>query len=262
MSSLSVWIQTYAKSFGVVAAVILFGAWLVEHLIVERVKSYRDALTRVEEDKATTERFFRLESRLLEVYQVAASARSYSAEARVKERTFKDDLYRNIELLERTSVTRSFAYAFNSYAGRTSGFLSAIKPPPDLANKVSEAVSKIDELRKRLDECRARYEQSQKAVVGEVINPNTITEEQALKIEPVIRQHRDDVEFMLAPQLMPAANEMFRAYDSLFDYARGELSKREAHVRLVRTLQITLYIVGSALAIYGSYLEAISKGTT
>lgn len=260
MSSFSVWVQTYAKLFGVVAAVIIFGAWLVEHLIVERVKSYRDAITRAEDDKATTERFFQLESKLLEVYQVAASARKYSAEARAKERTFLDDLYSNVELLERTGVTRNFAYAFTSYAGRTSNFLSAIKPPSDLANRVKGAISRLDELRKQLDERRTQYEQSQKDIAGAVINPNVITEEQARKLEPLIREYRNDVEFKIGPQLTPAANEMFRAYDALFDYAREELKKREARVRLVRTLQISLYIVGSALAIYGSYLEAVPKG--
>ena len=262
MGSFSVWVQTYAKLLGVVAAVILFGAWLVEHLIVERVKSYRDAITRAEADKDTTERFFRLESRLLEVYQVAASARQYSAEARAKERTFLDDLYSCIERLERTGVTRNFAYALTSYAGRTTDFLSAIKPPTALATRVNEAISKIDELRKHLDERRAQYEQSQKVIVGDVINPSIVTPEQAQEIEPLIREYRNEVEFKIGPQLTPAANEMFRAHEALFAYAREELKKREARVRLVRRLQITLYIVGSALAIYGSYLEAVRKAAT
>lgn len=54
---------------------ILLGAWLIEKTVLERANKLRDAVTKAEQDKDATERSFRIESRLIEVYQVAAHAK-------------------------------------------------------------------------------------------------------------------------------------------------------------------------------------------
>jgi UPF0716 family protein affecting phage T7 exclusion len=65
--TVAAWTTAYAKLLGVVAAVIVFGAWLIEHTAVERVKTFRDSLAQAERDQSENERYSRLESRLLEV---------------------------------------------------------------------------------------------------------------------------------------------------------------------------------------------------
>ena len=123
------------------------------------------------------------------------------------------------------------------------------------------ATSKLHDIRTELDKQRERYRREQMPIAGEVINPNTITKEQAEKLRPIIRNYRNEVEFNIAPQLTSAANELFRAYDELFSYAHTELKKRERRLKLVRGVQISLYIFGSIIAIYGSYLQATRKNT-
>src|ERR1700674_2780371 len=120
------WCYTYAKMFGVVAAVIILGSWLVQNIALEQAKTLRDALARAESDKMAMDTNLRLESRLLEVYQVAASARQYAYDARTQStRDFKDDLYEATEQLERIGVTRNFALLHDDYARRGKNLLGA-----------------------------------------------------------------------------------------------------------------------------------------
>ena len=247
----------YAKLFGVIAAIILFGAWLLEKTAVDHATKLRDGIAKAEQDKEVTERTFRIESRLIEVYQVAASARDYSYRCTLKAQpTYIDELKQDVELLERTGVARDLTTAMLGYSSRTNSFLEAINPPAPLRDRVAKATKGVVDFKTQVDQRRDQYNAQQHSLVGQVINPNTITESQASQLSASIRAFRNDIEFSLMPHFEPLANEMFRSYDELFDYARKELEKRERTASALRWIQLGVYIVGSILAIFGSYLEA------
>jgi cob(I)alamin adenosyltransferase len=250
-------LKMYAKLIGVFGAVIIFGSWIIENIVSRHFKKLCDAVSRAQDDKELTQNFSRIEWKLLEVYQVAASARGYSAEARARDRwTFKDTLHKDVERLERIDVSWKIAHSLTSYIGRTDEFISAINPPAEVAARVRDAKTSIDDLSAQLDKRRDQYFQEQKKLIGDHIDPNTITEEQATQLSSVISKYREDVEFRLAHKLAPAANTMFRSYDALFDFAHQELARREERATMVTRIQIILFIVGSILALLGSYLEA------
>ena len=260
LATAAAWATTYAKLLGVVAAVIVFGAWLVEHTAVERVKAFRDSLAEAERDQAENERYSRLESRVLEVYQVAAYARGYAAEGRARDNwTYKDELNRDVEMLERTGVARNFAYSFVGFAGRTESYLNSIRPPADLERRVRDAAGRVSALRAEADSLQDAYMAKQRGITGESINTDTITEEQARALGAIIRDYRSAVDSRFSPRLTNAANELFRSYDALFAYARQELQRREKRLRLYQRIQTGLFILGSVIALYASYLEARSK---
>jgi len=251
------WCTAYAKMFGVVAAVIILGSWLVQNTALEQAKSLRDALASAEAGKMAMETDLRLESRLLEVYQVASSARKYAHGAQSQHtRDFKDDLYEATERLERVGVTRNFALLHHDYARRSKKLLDAFSASEATRKRMTAAISEVSNVLKVLEERHQRYVAAQKAIVGEVINPNTITQAQASQLEILIDEYRNDVEFSLAPRLAPAANEMFRATDEVLVAARLALTERQKRVKLLRQVQIALYLIGSALALFGSYLQA------
>jgi len=255
--TLILFLQTYAKLIGVAAAVIIFGSWIVENTFARRAKDLKDAILQAEADKLSAERFHHVESKLLEVYQVAASARGYSAETRSEgHRTFKDELHSDVELLERAGVTREFVHAISRFCSRSDEFIAAIDPPEEIARGVRETVRALDELQDQIDARHEEYRKRQQPIAGEVINPNTITEDQAKQLGVVIRELRDEIEFTLAPRLTPIANSMFRAYDSLFAHARLELTRREKRAKVASFIQISLFVVGSLLALVSSYFEA------
>ena len=259
MATLIDTLHPYSKLIGVFAALIIFGSWIVANIVARHFNDLRDSITRAQDDKLRTEQIFHLESKLLEVYQVAASARRYSAEARAQDRwTFKERLNSDIEQLERIGVTRDFAYSFSSYSARTEEFVKAISPPKVLADRVRTATMAIEELRKKLDDRHDLYRKDQAQIAGEVINPNTITEDQARQLSEVIAKYREDVEFGLTPMLTPAANEMFRSYDALFGYSRDELVRRELRAKFVSRAQIALFVLGSIVALISAYLDAVA----
>jgi hypothetical protein len=162
-------------------------------------------------------------------------------------------------MLERTGVARNFAYSFVGFAGRTEAYLSTIKPPSDLTRRVQEATSRISALRAEADSLRDAHMAKQRPIAGDVINPNTITEEQVRALAVVIRGYRSEVDANFNPRLMNAGNELFRSYDALFAYARQELQRRERRLLLYQRIQTGLFILGSVLALYASYMEARSK---
>jgi hypothetical protein len=88
-----------------------------------------------------------------------------------------------------------------------------------------------------------------------------VTREQFTALREAVSRYRNDVERTLAPRLAPAATELFRAYDALFEYAGKKLMERERTAHCARTIQMTLLIVGSVLAIYAAYLDAVSSKT-
>lgn len=250
-------LQPYAKLFSVIAAVILLGAWLIEKTVLERANELRDAIAKAEQDKDATERSFRTESRLIEVYQVAASARDYSYRSAPKnEPMYLVTLSQDVEQLERTGVAGNLASSMVGYSSRTNDFLEAIDPPAALRDRVARASKAVSDFKAEVDQRHEQYMREQQPLVGDVINPNTITEQQATQLSSYIRAFRNDVEFMLMPHFAPVANDLFRAYDELFRYAREELRKREKRASVLRWVQLAVFIMGSILAILGSYLEA------
>ena len=242
---------------GVVAAVIILGSWLVQNTALEQAKSLRDALASAEADKMVMDTNLRLESRLLEVYQVASSARknAYGAQNQ-SDRDFKDELYEATERLERVEVTRNFALLHYDYARRSKNLLDAFSAREATRKRMTAAMSRVSDVLKALEERHQRYIAAQKEIVDEVINPNTITQAQASQLEALIDDYRNEVEFSLAPKLAPAANEMFRATDEVLVAARSALMDRQKRVKLLRQIQIALYLMGSALALFGTYLQA------
>lgn len=256
------WLATNAKLLGVIAAAVIFGSWLIENIVAEKLKALRDTVVRAETDKEAAERFLRIESKLLEVYQVAASARGYAADARrsAKE-TYRDQLERDVELLERAGVIRDFAISLEGYSQKTADFLSAIDPPADIRGRVEKAFARMRNVRQEIEQRRARYAESQRNVIGsDSINPNTISEEQARTLGELIGTYRNDIEFEYGPRVAPAANELFRSYEALFAHAREQLARRERYVKAVRWIQLILFVIGSLTAIFASYLD--SKAVT
>jgi hypothetical protein len=249
-------LQPYAKLLGVIAAVILLGAWLIEKTALEHANQLRDAITKAEQDRDATERSFRTESRLIEVYQVAASARDYSYRSiRNNKPTYLERLSEDVETLEQTGVTRNFASSVVGYASRTTNFLEVIAPPASLRDRVTKASEAVSDFKAEVDQRYEKYVREQRLLVGEVINPNTITEQQATELSTYILALRNDLELKLIPRFAPLANELFRAYDELFNYAGKELRKREKKASALRWVQLGVFIIGSIIAILGSYLE-------
>jgi hypothetical protein len=256
-------LQPYAKLLGVVAAVILLGAWLIEKTFLEHANQLRDATAKAEQDKEATERSFRTESRLTEVYQVAASARDYSYRGTLKDRaTYVDRLIEDVETLERTGVARNFASSLVAYSSRTTNFLNVIDPPRPIRDRVTKASKSVSDFQLAVDQRYEQYMQQQRRLVGEVINPNTITEQQATELSTDIRALRNDVEFTLMPRFAPLANELFRAYDELFNYAGNELREGEKRASMLRWVQFAVFAAGSIIAILGSYLEITKPSHT
>ena len=250
-------LSTHAKMLGVIAAIVIFGSWLVENTLLRRANDLKGSIQQAEADKVETERFHYVESKLLEVYQVAASSRQYAAESRMSgARTFKDDLYRDIEQLERSSVTLQFADAISRFGNRSETYISAISPPGQIAESVRSSLNSLRELRSALYAAREDYGKKQRSIVGETIRPDEVTEEQAKELKAAIWTYRDAVEFTLAPQLAPKANQVFRSFDDLFAHAREELAKRERWAAAAERIKITLFVVGSFLALLSSYLDA------
>ena len=251
------WSLRYSKMFGVVAAVMIFGAWLVQNIIVEQLKSLKDVLARAEDERREIERQFRMQGKLLEIYQVAASARQYANEARQQSETHMTRLFNAVERLERVGVTRDFAYAMTEYIARSNEFLSVIEPPSPIRATVISATTELASLRNALDQRKAVYETEQKQIIiDNVINPNKITEAQIDALIPVINKYRDDVEFGMASTMPTCINDVFWAYDRLFEYSRTKLARRRRNAKMARFIQILPYVVGSILALYGSYLQA------
>jgi hypothetical protein len=258
MRNLSAWaVRLDAKLIGVIGAVIVFGAWLMENVIVERVKRLRDDLAKAEQDQDASERSFRTESRLIELYQVAASARDYShRNLPPQDPAYLQQLYEDIEMLERTGVAREFAQSMVGYSSRSRRLLETIKPPRAVEDRVATANKGIVDFASEIDERRERYQEEQKQLVGDVINPNTITEQQAKLLSSAIRKFRSDIEISLMPRFAPLANEVFRSYDEMFQHARQKLHGYEKNARVLRWMQIIIFIIGSIVVIFGSYLDA------
>lgn len=249
-----------AKMLSVVAAIIIFGSWLVENTLLKRANELKQAVQQAEQEKLIVESFHHLESKVLEVYQVAASARRYSAEARLREQgNFKDQLERDVEMLERSGVTLKFAAAVARFAARLEHYLGVVAPTPELAARVRAAHSGIADLRSELDASWERYHRQQRDIHGDYINPNTVTPEQARSLGEAIRSYRNEVESSLAPRLSPAANAVFRAHDDLFRHAREQLKVRERRAEWAERIKIALFILGSVIAVLGTYFDARPK---
>jgi hypothetical protein len=250
-------IQPFSKMISVVAGVILFGAWLLEKLFVDRANKLRDLVAKAEAEKDATERSAQIENRLIELYQVAASARDYSQQALNQARSnYLDRLQADIEQLERAGVSRNLAHALDRYASKGKRPLELIRPPQDVRKPVADATEAAQEFREEVDRRWKTYQSEQKSIVGDVINPNVVTEKQAEQLSAAIHNLRNEVNFGLSPRLAPIANGVYRALDELFRYANSLLAKRTRRAVQMRWVQLAVYILGAILAIIGAYLDA------
>lgn len=248
----------YAKMLTVIAGIVVLGSWLVENLLVGRAAALRDGIARAEAEHEASERFFSLQSDVLEVYQVAASARSYSAATRRQCRwSNADEVSALTERLERSGNLRDFAMALQIYSSAAPRQLEVLNLTPLARRELQESIGAIQDLRAAIDHRRDRYREDQVKLLGSSsINPEKVAETQVRPLRDLIESYRNDVEFVLAPRLEPAANRLFRAYDKAFEHARKELQRRESNVKWLRVLQLLLYGIGSVFAVYASWLDA------
>jgi hypothetical protein len=153
------WIVRYAKMIGVVATIVIFGSWLVENLIGDALKERRDAIAGARAGKDAAERTMHLDSDILEVYQVAASARRYAYEAARSStgRTLRDEVYLQMELLEHPAVIRDLALNYELYVRPYPEYLAITEAPPELAHRVKAAVEHVRGIRQALDVRRDTY---------------------------------------------------------------------------------------------------------
>jgi len=255
------WAIKYAKLFAVISAIVVLLSWLIENLLVNKLNDLKEHLQSLENEKLNSERQFHIESKLLEVYQVAASARQYALLSVDKSKINADDsLTRIIDKLERIGVTKKFVISFIMYANRHSESIEAINPPDSIKNKVESSYKNLLSIQDDLMQLDKEYKSKQKEVTGSenTINPNSLNEEMLNKLYTYIESYRAKVESNISNRLTESANSMFRAYDDLFRFAKTKIKRLEKVYNVAKVIQIILFVIGSIIAIYGTYLEAIS----
>lgn len=127
------WAAQYSKLIAVLSAVVLLASWLVEKFIVEKLHETQEQLVSLKSAKLSAQRQLQVETKLLEVYQVANSASSYALLALHDDKINKQDtIVRITDRLTRIDVTKGFIISYIMYASINHSDIEKINPPKDI----------------------------------------------------------------------------------------------------------------------------------
>lgn len=246
------WIQTYAKLFAVISAGIVLLSWLIENLWSKQLDLLQSNLNRLQLERNAARRHQASQSKLFEIFRI-----SRSLEKRLNGHSLKTKEIE--ESLDKAYLAGDFISISLDYANTLLEQLPGVKPPSDLQNEVDNNYEKLRYLITKFNTARDTYKSTQKLIIGELnyIPIDTIGDKELVQLK-IVANNFAVISDKIVMEHSDVANEMNDIYFKVFDFVAKKISKIETIQRKVRYAQLTFFIGGTLLSIYGTYLGTVN----
>jgi len=256
------WARPKAKYFGVVAAAIVFGAWAVTNFLSNAVSQQQAQISDITTTSQVISRQLRLDRRLGNLEKLILR--------RTQNTGVPEDIVGLSESHMRMyhwGLQNEFTQAFRGnwvellqYAANTTSLCKKSRCPKGVQEKADSTLKRISELYDLFDDAHNKHQEVVRSVFGRVTAIRDISESEAnLVLEAHIEYYNTIEDGPINVQYISLLNSVNRSRDLLVDWATETLESLMTSQRIFRFLSLSLYVVGTVLAIYGKWLDASMK---